>query len=289
MSFGVPLIWYLMMSAFRSARRSTLLRASSGVLPTAFRAPVYRRARSSVPRACAPDCSSRSLRPSISSACVEPRLTAEVTPYIAYIRSRRTRSSRTGIVDPCSTFRCACESMSPGMMVLPDTSIRVVPAGILTDVTGPTASSNPLRMTTVPFSIAALPVPSITRAPVRATVLPEGACASDGRNENAATSNMPAAIATRRVETRIILHLLELPLLRCRLRAFRLPVIRAGPSERSFHRVVALVARKLIDLFRLLPQWKHGGPWPAPGRRVVDRDFVVDPVLRDTGQAFDHP
>ncbi len=68
----------------------------------------------------------------------------------------------------------------PGMIVLPDMSTRVAPAGILTAAAVPTASMRPLLMTTVAPSRGGRPVPSITRAPVSAIAAPAGACANEG-------------------------------------------------------------------------------------------------------------
>src|SRR5689334_4277536 len=53
------------------------------------------------------------------------------------------------------------------MIVLPAASIRWIPAG--TSTRGPTATTFPLRTTIVARSTAAFPVPSMTRAPTKAT------------------------------------------------------------------------------------------------------------------------
>ena len=87
----------------------------------------------------------------------------------------------------------------PGMIVLPDMSIRVAPAGILTAAGVPTAATRPFVITMVAWGSGAAPVPSITRAPVSAMVPPAGACASDGWDGKAAVaSNRPSTGPARR-------------------------------------------------------------------------------------------
>src|SRR5437016_3425274 len=72
---------------------------------------------------------------------------------------------------------CACELMRPGMIVFPATLITVAPAGGVTVDEGPMAVIRPLVTMTVACSIGALPVPSITRAPVKAMTPGAGICA----------------------------------------------------------------------------------------------------------------
>src|SRR5581483_1978965 len=71
------------------------------------------------------------------------------------------------------------------MIVLPAASIRSAPAG--TGTFGPTASILPLRTTIVAFSAGALPLPSITRAPTKATVPSAAVRAAAPANRVAAT------------------------------------------------------------------------------------------------------
>src|SRR5437870_4299312 len=72
---------------------------------------------------------------------------------------------------------CACELMRPGMIVLPDALMTVAPAGTVTVVDGPIAVIFPLVTMMVACSMGALPVPSITRAPVKAKTPGAGTCA----------------------------------------------------------------------------------------------------------------
>src|SRR4030095_10923809 len=67
--------------------------------------------------------------------------------------------------------------MRPGMIVLPATFTTVAPAGGVTVVDGPMAVIRPLVTTMVACSIGAAPVPSMTRAPVKAITPGAGTCA----------------------------------------------------------------------------------------------------------------
>src|SRR6185503_10603830 len=102
----------------------------------------------------------------------------DVTPWTAYVFSRRTISSRYGPgLALMSGSMCACELIRPGMIVLPATLTTVAPAGGMTLADGPIAVMRPLVTTMVADSIGALPVPSITRAPVKAMTPGAGTCA----------------------------------------------------------------------------------------------------------------
>src|SRR6185503_12900897 len=102
----------------------------------------------------------------------------DVTPWTAYVFSRRTISSRYGPgLALMSGSMCACELIRPGMIVLPAALTTVAPAGGMTLADGPTAVMRPLVTTMVACSSGALPVPSITRAPVKAMTPGAGTCA----------------------------------------------------------------------------------------------------------------
>ena len=112
------------------------------------------------------------------------------------------------MLSPPQTAMCMWELTRPGIMVLPETSTRVAPGGIWTAAAGPTAWTWPLAMTSVACSMGALPVPSMSRAPVSATVA-LGACASERWEANPdKTSNVPAETTATRVEMRLISDLL---------------------------------------------------------------------------------
>src|SRR5258705_2172214 len=74
----------------------------------------------------------------------------------------------------------AWELIRPGIIVLPATCTIVAPAGGMTLADGPIAVILPLVMTMVACSIGALPVPSMTRAPVNAMTPGAGTCARSG-------------------------------------------------------------------------------------------------------------
>src|ERR1700737_4140254 len=95
------------------------------------------------------------------------------------------------------------------MVGLPGRAIRVAPAGTFTAAEAPTATMRPLLTTSVARSRGALPVPSVTRAPVSATVPGAGACANGRLDDNVArTTSMANDTAAGRVGIRIMSNLL---------------------------------------------------------------------------------
>jgi hypothetical protein len=102
-----------------------------------------------------------------------------VTPKATLAASGQLDSARSPLDSPP---RCAWTSTIPGMIVFPFTSMRLAPAGTLTEPEGPTAVMRLPSITTVAFSTTP-GVPGIgpglspaivtTRAPTRATA-PDG-------------------------------------------------------------------------------------------------------------------
>src|SRR3954453_6540512 len=71
--------------------------------------------------------------------------------------------------------------------------------------------------------------------------------------------------------------------------ARRLTLFVAMTAQHVGNRVVAFVARVLVDQLVLQPEWNHRRPRRGPGGRIVDGELVVEGIATDAREPLGEP